>query len=224
MPLYKTILAFSLLLPATLFAQTTTPQDSVTENSVKFEKVEEEASFPGGLSAWKTFLVKNLNPNTPVDNGAPSGKYTVIVQFVVSKDGTVSNIKALTKFGYGVEEEVVRIIAKSGAWNPARQNGKNVNAYRKQPVTFVVEQGDGYEIITKDPYTLFVGIDNEITVKIKKQSLSNLTLMISKGSISPTEDGKFIAKINSPGRVTITVYNMKTGKELCASSYDVKAP
>jgi len=224
MTLYKTLLSFYLLLPATLFAQTNHAPDTVTVKSVEFERVEVEASFPGGLPSWKTFLMKNLNANTPVDNGAPSGKYTIIVQFVVGKDGTVSNIKPLTKFGYGMEDEVVRILARSGNWSPAQQNGRPVNAYRKQPVTFVVEQEDGYEIITKDPYTLFTGIDNEVTVKIKKVNPNNLSLMISKGSITTTGEGKFIAKVNSPGRVLITVYNSKTGKEICAASYDVKNP
>ena len=224
MPLYKAFLTLCSLLPAVLFAQTTSPAESVMENPAKFERVEEEASFPGGLSAWKTFLMKNLNPNTPVDKGAPSGKYTVIVQFVVSKDGTVSNIKALTNFGYGMEEEVLRILANSGNWNPARQNGKNVNAYRKQPISFVVEQEDGYEIITKNPYTLVAGIDNEIAVKIKKHSASNLTVTISSGTITPMEDGKYIVRLNSADRVIISVYNKKNGKPLCAASYDVKAP
>src|SRR5690606_11459448 len=53
------------------------------ENRI-FEKVEIEASFKGGESAWRKFLERNLNPNVPVDNGAPEGVYTVYVQFVVS--------------------------------------------------------------------------------------------------------------------------------------------
>ncbi len=224
MLLYKILPVVFLLLPAAVFSQTTPTPDSVTVNSVRFQKVEEEASFPGGLPSWRTFLMKNLDPNIPIDNGAPSGKYTVTVQFVVGKDGAVSNIKALTNFGFGMEEEVVRIIQKSGNWSPALQNGKAVNAYRKQPVTFVLEQEDGYEIITKDPYTLFTGIDNEITVKIKKLSNSDLTVTISKGTITPTADGKYIAKLNSRGRATITVYNKKNDKQVCAASFEVKDP
>jgi len=110
------------------------PED---ENKI-FEKVEVEASFQGGEGAWRKFLERNLNGNTPVDNGAPEGTYTVYVQFVVSKDGSISDVKPLTSHGYGMEAEAVRVIKKGPAWKPAIQNGRNVNAYRKQPITFQV--------------------------------------------------------------------------------------
>ncbi|MGZ8517940.1 MAG: energy transducer TonB [Chitinophagaceae bacterium] len=108
------------------------------ENKI-FEKVEIEASFKGGESAWRKYLERNLNPSAPVDNGAPEGTYTVYVQFVVSKDGSISDVKALTKHGYGMEDEAVRVIKKGPAWTPAIQNGRSVNAYRKQPITFQVQ-------------------------------------------------------------------------------------
>jgi len=103
-----------------------------------FEKVEIEASFKGGESAWRKYLERNLNANVPVDNGAPEGTYTVYVQFVVSKDGSISDVKALTNHGYGMEKEAVKVIQKGPAWTPAIQNGRSVNAYRKQPITFRV--------------------------------------------------------------------------------------
>jgi len=108
------------------------------ENKI-FEKVEIEASFKGGESAWRKYLERNLNPSTPVDNGAPEGLYTVYVQFVVSKDGSISDVKALTNHGYGMEAEAVRVIKKGPSWTPAIQNGRSVNAYRKQPITFQVQ-------------------------------------------------------------------------------------
>ncbi|MDP4265206.1 MAG: energy transducer TonB [Bacteroidota bacterium] len=107
------------------------------ENKI-FEKVEIEASFKGGEGAWKKYLERNLNANVPVDNGAPEGTYTVYVQFVVSKDGSISDVKALTNHGYGMEQEAIKVIKKGPAWTPAVQNGRSVNAYRKQPITFQV--------------------------------------------------------------------------------------
>ncbi|PZR27541.1 MAG: energy transducer TonB [Citrobacter freundii] len=107
------------------------------ENKI-FEKVEIEASFKGGEGAWRKFLERNLNGNTPVDNGAPEGTYTVYIQFVVSKDGSISDIKPLTNHGYGMEQEAMRVIKKAPSWTPAVQNGRSVNAYRKQPITFQV--------------------------------------------------------------------------------------
>ena len=109
------------------------------ENKV-FEKVEVEAEFPGGLSAWARYLQRNLNNNAPIDNGAPPGSYTVVVQFIVDKQGNISDVKALTSHGFGMEEEAVRAIKRGPKWTPAIQNGRNVNAYRKQPITFVVAE------------------------------------------------------------------------------------
>jgi protein TonB len=105
-----------------------------------FTKVENEAAFPGGETAWRRYLEKNLNPSTPVDNGAPAGTYQVIVRFVVSKDGSISDVQAETKHGYGMEDEALKIIKRGPKWTPALQNGRNVNAYRRQPITFVVQE------------------------------------------------------------------------------------
>ena len=103
-----------------------------------FEKVEVEASFKGGEGAWRKYLERNLNASTPVDNGAPEGNYTVVVQFIVDKEGNISDVKANTNHGYGMEEEAVKVIRRGPPWVPAVQNGRNVKAYRKQPITFQV--------------------------------------------------------------------------------------
>ena len=97
--------------------------------------IEVEARYTGD---WKKFLEKNLGPNIPVDNNAPVGTYSVVIQFVVDKEGIVSDIKALTHHGYGMEEEAIRVIKKSAKWEPAFQNGVHVKAYRKQVITFQV--------------------------------------------------------------------------------------
>jgi protein TonB len=103
-----------------------------------FIKVEIDASYMGD---WKRFLERNLVGEVPVDNGAAPGTYTVIIQFIVDAAGNVSDIKPLTNYGHGMEQEAVRVIKKSGKWKPAIQNGKEVKAYRKQPITFqVLEQ------------------------------------------------------------------------------------
>lgn len=90
-----------------------------------FEKVDIEASFPGGDMAWKKFLEQNLRGDAASENGAPSGKYTVWVQFIVDKEGKITDVKALTNNGYGMEKEVLRIIKIGPQWQPASQNGRN---------------------------------------------------------------------------------------------------
>jgi len=105
-----------------------------------FEKVEIEASFPGGVNGWMEFLQNNLKSIVPVDNGANPGIYTVIVQFIVHKDGSISDLKTLTNHGHGMEDEVLRVMKRSPNWIPAMQNGCTVTSYRKQPITFVIAE------------------------------------------------------------------------------------
>ncbi len=111
-----------------------------TNYDQKFTKVEVEADFPGGMGAWRKFLERNLSADVATSAGAPAGSYTVVVQFIVDKEGNVSEVKAQTSHGYGMEEEAVRVIKRSGKWTPAIQNGRQVKAYRKQPVTFMVTE------------------------------------------------------------------------------------
>ena len=140
MNLFKTIfllVSFSACIQQQAGAQQTA--DASAQERI-FEKVEIESSFPGGNKAWIIFLQKNLNPNIPIDKKAPAGTYTVIVQFVVGLDGSITEITPLTNHGYGMENEVVRILQLSPKWNVAEQEGKKVKTYRKQPVTFVVAE------------------------------------------------------------------------------------
>lgn len=104
-----------------------------------FEKVEIEASFPGGMDKWKKYLERTLNGVNPAEDGSPEGIFTTIVQFVVDIDGSISNVVSLTNHGYGMEEAAIKTIKKGPKWNPAIQNGRQVKAYRKQMITFVVQ-------------------------------------------------------------------------------------
>ncbi len=115
------------------------PVKAVEEDKI-FTKVEIEAEYPGGQGAWKKFLERNLNGQVATDNQAPAGKYTVVVRFIVAKDGSVSDITPETSAGFGMEQEAVRAIKKAPKWTPAQQNGNIVKAYRRQPITFVVAE------------------------------------------------------------------------------------
>jgi protein TonB len=115
------------------------PKVEEDENKV-FNKVEIEAEFPGGTPAWTKYLRNNLDANAPIDNNANPGEYTVIVRFIVSKDGSISDVVPETKHGYGMEQEAIRVIKRGPKWTPAQQNGRYVNAYRRQPIKFVVTE------------------------------------------------------------------------------------
>ena len=110
-------------------------QEKIIKDDSPLSIVEIEAKFTGN---WENFLRKNLNPEVPLNNDAPPGSYTVLIQFVVDIDGSVSDIKALSSAGYGMEQEAIRVFKKAAKWEPAIMNGFKVKAYRKQPITFMV--------------------------------------------------------------------------------------
>jgi protein TonB len=103
-----------------------------------FTKVEIESDFPGGAAAWLRYLNKNLRyPDDAVNNEIQG---TVIVQFIVDKEGNVSDVTAISgPDNGGLREEAVRVIKKSGKWTPAVQNGRQVKSYKKQPIVFKLE-------------------------------------------------------------------------------------
>ena len=103
----------------------------------EFTTVQVEAKYPGN---WENFLRRNLNNETPVDNGAPPGQYRVTVSFRVDKQGNVTEVKALNDPGYGTASEAVRAIKASGKWEPGIQNNQKVISRKKQAIVFVVQE------------------------------------------------------------------------------------
>jgi protein TonB len=59
---------------------------------------------------------------------------TVVVRFIVDKEGNVSDVEAISGPA-PLQKEAVRVIRLSGKWEPAIQNGRKVKSYKKQPIT-----------------------------------------------------------------------------------------
>ena len=106
-----------------------------------FTQVENEPLFPGGDSAWTRYLQKHINSSIPVDEGWGTGTYKIIVQFIVDKDGSISDIKTDQFPNSKTARHCIDLIKKGPKWIPAVQNGHIVRAYKKQPITFVIEKG-----------------------------------------------------------------------------------
>lgn len=105
-----------------------------------FTKTEQSPQFTGGEEAWRKYLVANLKPNTPLDEGWKAGVYKVMVKFIVHTDGTVSDVTTEDYKGTKTAQHCIDVIKNAPNWQPAVQNGRKVNAYKKQPVTFVIEE------------------------------------------------------------------------------------
>lgn len=116
------------------------PDGTVSNGDSLYTRKDKDATFPGGPKAWATYLTRTLDGAVPIRNGASAGQYKVIVQFIIDKEGNISDIRALSNNGYGMEDEAIRVIRKSGKWSPAQQYGRFVKAYRRQPITFTISQ------------------------------------------------------------------------------------
>ena len=112
--------------------------DTSRNNDPIYYTTDKPAEFPGGSSGWTAYLTKHLNPTIPLKNGAPVGKYKVLLNFVVKSNGGVSNIEVISDPGYGTAAEAIRMIEKGPKWIPAEQNGMKVNYLMKQSFVFVV--------------------------------------------------------------------------------------
>lgn len=120
----------------------------VPDNDKIFTAVEVPAYFAAGNDAWKTYLQTHLNPSIPAAEGWKPGNYTVIVEFIIHTDGTVSDVTTTNYKGSKTAQHCIDLVKQSGKWVPAMQNGHNVNAYRKQPITFVITKEDVQKPIT----------------------------------------------------------------------------
>lgn len=102
-----------------------------------FTKVENPAEFPGGQDAWRRYLERSLQYPEGAQEAGIQG--VVRVQFIVDKEGNISEVQALNDPGEGLAEEAVRIIKKGPKWKPAEQNGRKVIYRHIQSITFKLE-------------------------------------------------------------------------------------
>lgn len=101
-----------------------------------FTIVEEMPSFPGGVSAFHEYLRRNLKYSAAARKMGVEGK--VFVQFVVDKEGKISDVKAIRGIGAGLDEEAVRVVKNSPAWIPGRQRGNAVKTRVVIPINFAL--------------------------------------------------------------------------------------
>ncbi|KAF0128998.1 MAG: TonB [Bacteroidetes bacterium] len=110
----------------------TVTSDSITDEV--FTVVETMPEFPGGGEAMIKFMVSNIRYPESARKDTVQGK--VFVNFIVDKNGKVSNVKVIRGIGHGCDEEAARVVAMMPDWTPGQQRGKNVNVSFNLPVTF----------------------------------------------------------------------------------------
>lgn len=125
-----------------LTTQPGTETERVSQNNADtvYRKVQEEASFPGGIEAWKKYLQQNLDAMIPANEGWKAGTYKIMIQFIVDKEGGIRDVRSINYKDSKTAAACIALISKGPKWIPASQKGKKVSAYRKQPITFIIEE------------------------------------------------------------------------------------
>ena len=109
------------------------PPKHEEENKV-FDVVEQMPSFPGGMGALMSWLSQNIKyPVIAAENGVQG---RVIVQFVVEKDGSVTDVRVAKSVDPSLDKEAQRVVKSMPRWIPGKQNGSAVRVKYTVPVTF----------------------------------------------------------------------------------------
>lgn len=87
-----------------------------------------------GYTAYYQFLSKNMRYPKQAQKMGISGK--VFIQFVIDKDGNITDAKVVKGIGFGCDEEALRVIQLSPKWTPGKQRGRAVNVRMVIPMTF----------------------------------------------------------------------------------------
>ena len=99
-----------------------------------FTIVEDQPTPPGGMAAFYKYVGTTLRYPAQARRMGIEGK--VFVQFVVDKDGTLTDVQAIKGIGAGCDEEAVRVISKAKKWSPGKQRGRPVKVRMILPITF----------------------------------------------------------------------------------------
>lgn len=109
-------------------------EESVYNEVNEIDKVDEKPSFPGGESAMKSYLNSNVKyPDVAQENGVQG---RVIVESIIEKDGSMSDVKVIRSVDPSLDREALRVVKAMPKWTPAKLKGIPVRTKCTTPVVF----------------------------------------------------------------------------------------
>ena len=126
-------------LPVTLQNQISSKESTTLNGSKKeWTLIEQNPEFPGGNDSLYKYLGKNIKYPTKATKAGIQGR--IFVSFTVNEDGGIQNPRITKGLGYGLDEEVLRVLLNMPAWKPARQMNRAVSADHELSINFYLEQ------------------------------------------------------------------------------------
>lgn len=112
------------------------PEPPADDNKV-FDAVEQSPQFPGGEAALLKYVASHIRyPSVAQENGI-QGRVTV--QFVVTKTGSVGQVKVVRGKDPDLDKEAIRVVKSLPKFTPGKMNGHAVNVWYTLPITFKLE-------------------------------------------------------------------------------------
>ena len=138
------------------------PMEEVKQKEVKdepiFQVVEEMPEFPGGMVEAMTFLAKNINYPVAAQQAKIEGR--VIVQFVVERDGSVSDVKVMRGVSPELDAEAIRVVSMMPKWIPGKQRGKAVAVKYTMPIMFRLQTPEPKK---EEAFQINLRVDKDVT-------------------------------------------------------------
>lgn len=114
------------------------PEPPKVDDHKVFDHVEQMPLFPGGETALLQWVSSHIKYPTICQENNIQGR--VVVQFVVTKDGSVGQVKVVRPKDPDLDKEAVRVVKSLPKFTPGKQNGIPVNVWYTLPITFKLQQ------------------------------------------------------------------------------------
>lgn len=104
------------------------------DKPLDFHVVERLPEYPGGMSAFVQWLTKNLC--YPITAQRRKVQGTVLVAFIINKDGSITDLKVIKSASAELDREALRVLRMMPKWKPGEDHGKPCRTYFSIPVVF----------------------------------------------------------------------------------------
>ena len=173
---------------------------TIAEGEV-FTIVEETATPIGGMTEFYKLIGSELNYPLAARQKNIAGM--VFIEFVVTKNGDITDVKAVKGIGAGCDEEAVRVVRASEKWNAGKQRGVTVNQRMVLPIRF------GMNNVDKNSANITIGnvstVDSEFDIELSSETTNGkikLTGSVKDKSGKPIAGMNIVQKGTTSGTIT----------------------
>jgi protein TonB len=115
-----------------IISNTYSQELKIDEKAFSITEVDEKPHYKGGVEKFYSYVAKKFR--APEEPGL---KGKIIVEFIIEKDGSISNFTVIQDIGYGTAEEVARVFKDCPKWQPGKKDGQTVRTLYRFPITIM---------------------------------------------------------------------------------------